>query len=195
MNYLAHLLLSGNNLDIRFGNFIADALKGKQYEVYPKKIKEGVILHRAIDHFTDNHPIFKRHCKILYPKHSHYARVIMDVIYDYFLAKNWNKFHSQPLNEYTIKFYDDLASRENLIPPKMLRLTELMKSQNWLIQYSSTEGVTNILSQMSKRTRFPSQFDQAIETILPNQTIIENEFFEFFDELSLFCENHLISVQ
>ena len=31
MNYLGHLILSGNNSEITFGNFIADALKGTDF--------------------------------------------------------------------------------------------------------------------------------------------------------------------
>ena len=53
MNYLGHLILSGNNSEITFGNFIADSLKGKTYLKYSKKIQKGVILHRKIDELTD----------------------------------------------------------------------------------------------------------------------------------------------
>ena len=32
MNYLAHLLLSGNDEDVIFGNFIGDAIKGQSWD-------------------------------------------------------------------------------------------------------------------------------------------------------------------
>ena len=38
MNFLAHLYLSGNNEDILFGNFIADAVKGKVIDNYNSTI-------------------------------------------------------------------------------------------------------------------------------------------------------------
>ena len=53
MNYLAHIYLSGNDPDLIFGNFIADAVPGKQYKNYSNRIQEGIILHREIDSFTD----------------------------------------------------------------------------------------------------------------------------------------------
>ena len=58
MNYLAHLLLSGNDEDVIFGNFIGDAIKGKQYQDYSGSIQKGILLHRQIDTFTDSHPIY-----------------------------------------------------------------------------------------------------------------------------------------
>ncbi len=42
MNFLAHAHLSGDNDEILFGNFIADAIKGKQVEKYAKDIQSGI---------------------------------------------------------------------------------------------------------------------------------------------------------
>ena len=67
MNYLAHIYLSGTHMELRFGNFIADAVPGKQYAVYAKGVQKGILLHRAIDTFTDQHPLFRKHCKLLFP--------------------------------------------------------------------------------------------------------------------------------
>ena len=55
MNFLGHLALSGNDNDVLFGNFIADAIKGKSYLDWPKKVQKGILLHRFIDDFTDTH--------------------------------------------------------------------------------------------------------------------------------------------
>ena len=60
MNYLAHLYLSGSNKDLVILNFIADHVKGKAFLDYPKVIQNGILFHRKIDHFTDQHKLFKR---------------------------------------------------------------------------------------------------------------------------------------
>ena len=46
-------MLSGNDNEVLFGNFIADAVKGNSYLDLSKKVQEGVLLHRFIDDFTD----------------------------------------------------------------------------------------------------------------------------------------------
>ena len=89
MNFLAHIYLSGDDPELKIGNFIADAVKGKKYTTYPQKIQEGIILHRKIDSFTDAHPIVKKSASRLFSKYGHYNSVIVDILYDHFLAKNW----------------------------------------------------------------------------------------------------------
>ena len=54
MNYLAHIYLSGGDPEVTVGNFMADAVKGKDYQNYSEGIQRGIILHRAIDTFTDS---------------------------------------------------------------------------------------------------------------------------------------------
>ena len=53
MNFLAHIYLSGNEEDVKIGNFIGDYIKGSAFHIFPEKIKQGILLHRFIDSFTD----------------------------------------------------------------------------------------------------------------------------------------------
>ena len=56
MNFLAHIYLSGEDEGLTIGNFIADSIKGKKYLNFKKEIQKGILLHRSIDTFTDQHP-------------------------------------------------------------------------------------------------------------------------------------------
>ena len=58
MNFLAHIYLSGNNDLIKIGNFMADGIRGKDYLKFPEQVKNGILLHRQIDTFTDAHVIY-----------------------------------------------------------------------------------------------------------------------------------------
>lgn len=190
VNFLAHLYLSGEDEALRFGNFIADAVRGKNFSEYTLGVQNGIQLHRAIDTFTDQHPIFRAHCKLLFPDHGHYARVIMDVVYDYFLASNWEKYHTTPLPTFVESFYQTTLANQKDIPDKMQRLFQLMKKQNWLLQYRDIAGLENILFHMSKRTAFPSKFDSAVPTIQSNEMQMLPAFFDFFEDVQSFCKNH-----
>ena len=105
MNYLAHILLSGDNPEIIIGNFMADSIKGKQYKIYPEQVQIGVLLHRHIDTFTDNHHIVRQSTKRLHKKYSHYSGVIVDIFYDHFLAKNWDLYSAIPLDLFVQEVY------------------------------------------------------------------------------------------
>ncbi|MEX0290603.1 MAG: DUF479 domain-containing protein, partial [Flavobacteriaceae bacterium] len=92
MNFLAHIYLSFGDDEITIGNFIADSIRGKKYKHLPERVQKGVILHRAIDTFTDAHPTVRQSSKRLHENYSHYSRVIVDIFYDHFLAKNWKNY-------------------------------------------------------------------------------------------------------
>jgi len=104
MNFLAHIYLSGDNEQVKIGNFMADSIKGKKYLKYPGDLQKGIILHRAIDYYTDTHPVFKQSTQKLFPEYGHYSGIIVDIFYDHFLASNWKKYSEVPLKEYTLNF-------------------------------------------------------------------------------------------
>jgi len=116
MNFLAHQYLSGNNNQLKIGNFIADAVKGKQYLNYSKDIQNGILLHREIDTFTDNHTLVKKSKQHLNARYGHYKGVIIDIFYDHFLAKNWSNYHLMPLEKYTAKTYILMQENSNDLP-------------------------------------------------------------------------------
>jgi acyl carrier protein phosphodiesterase len=104
MNFLAHIYLSGDNYLIKIGNFMADGIRGKQFKNYPQEVQKGIVLHRAIDTFTDAHPVFRQSTKKLHSRYHHYAGVIVDVFYDHFLAKNWANYSDENLADYVNHF-------------------------------------------------------------------------------------------
>ena len=122
MNFLAHIYLSGEDNYIKFGNFIADWVKGKKYEAFPEKIKKGILLHREIDSFTDSHPIFRETTKKLRPFYKKHAGIVADILYDHFLASNWTEYSNVPLNRYAKDFYVILIKNYKYITSKAKRI-------------------------------------------------------------------------
>ncbi|SFU70744.1 Acyl carrier protein phosphodiesterase [Pustulibacterium marinum] len=191
MNYLAHIYLSGADELLTIGNFIADGIKGKQYQTYPPDIQKGILLHRAIDTYTDAHPIVRQSTKKLHAVHGHYSGVIVDMLYDHFLAKHWEQFHPTPLDVYAADFYKSLQEHEALLPPRILRLMPPMLQYNWLVMYASIEGIDTILKQMHHKTKFRGALDIAGDSLLAHYDAFETEFFAFFTELQAFVADML----
>ena len=86
MNYLGHLILSGTDENILFGNFLGDHVNNKTLNEYPVSVQKGIHLHREIDLYTDSHPISRELRALLFDKYRHRSRVILDMFYDHFLA-------------------------------------------------------------------------------------------------------------
>lgn len=184
MNFLAHIYLSGDNDRIKIGNFIADGIHGQPQNFHPEIIK-GIMIHRAIDTFTDAHPLFRIGTKRLHKNYHHYAGVIMDIYYDHFLAKNWANYHSTPLEEYSLNFYDMLNRNYDILPERNKNMIPHMVKYNWLLSYASPEGIARTLSQMDHRTRHRSGMTGAINELQEYYTEYEQEFTQFFEEIKL----------
>lgn len=191
MNYLAHIYLSGDDKGVSIGNFIADGIKGKKYNSYPLSIQKGILLHRAIDTYTDKHPIVRQSTKRLHKNHSHYSGVIVDMFYDHFLAANWDKYSKIPLEEYVDSFYNMMKENFEILPNRIQRMMPHMISNNWLLTYRSMDGLAQILSQMNMRTKGRASMDTAILDLEEHYESFEKEFTDFFTELMHFSQNKL----
>jgi acyl carrier protein phosphodiesterase len=194
MNYLAHIYLSNQNEGITIGNFIADGIKGKNYTKYPNEIQKGILLHRGIDSFTDSHPTVRLSTKRLHKNYGHYSGVIVDILYDHFLAKNWNIYHEQPLEDYIEDFYELLRNSFDILTPRIKRMMPYMISDNWLLSYATVEGISKILVQMNRRTNNTSKMNFAVIELEEYYNEFENEFTSFFEELKIFSNNKIIEL-
>ncbi len=183
MNFLAHLLLSGENDKVKIGNFIGDFVKGNQIENYEEDIQFGIRLHREIDSFTDSHPVVLKSKKRLRPTFGHYSPVIVDVFYDHFLAKNWSTFSSTDLKEFTVQFYQMISNYSSVIPQAVNNMLVYMSQKNWLYNYQFIDGIDRALTGMSKRTKFNSKMEVAALSLKENYAEFESEFHQFFPEL------------
>jgi acyl carrier protein phosphodiesterase len=188
MNYLAHLYLSGEDENLIFGNFIADHVKGKDFHLFSDNIKKGIILHRQIDQFTDTHPVVNAGKRRLYEYVGKYAPVALDIIYDHYLAKFWDKYHPLSLLDFTMNSYAVLDTMKESMPRKALHMYNYMKKDNWLTGYAAIEGIAMALQGLSRRTKFESNLENAIKALKKYYGEYNFEFEIFFTELKKFAE-------
>ncbi|MFC4721669.1 ACP phosphodiesterase [Geojedonia litorea] len=194
MNFLAHIYLSGDNDLITLGNFIADGIRGKSYKKYPVDVQKGILLHREIDTFTDAHPIVRQSTKRLHKNYSHYSGVIVDILYDHFLAKNWKNYSEVPLANYVEEFYEMMEVNFEMLPARIQKLLPFMMTDNWLLSYSKIEGIQRVLNGMNRRTKHVSKMNEATAELKKFYIEFENEFTSFFEELMAFSKQKLIEI-
>jgi acyl carrier protein phosphodiesterase len=195
MNFLAHLYLSGPNPKIKVGNFIGDFVKGRSFiNHFETGIAQGIELHRAIDYFTDHHPVVQESKNRLRPKYRHYSGVIVDVFYDHFLASNWKDFSEESLANFAAQSYQIIEEHKTILPEEVKGMMPYMVSGNWLLNYSKIEGIHRALSGISRRTSFPSKMEEAAEDLKQNRSGFEQEFNLFFPELQKFCQDWIESL-
>lgn len=165
------------------GNFIADAVKGKQYNNYPDEIAKGILMHRFIDSYTDTHPVVLECVKIIRPHFSKYAPVALDVFFDYFLAKNWSNYHPQSLYDFTNEAYQLFYNHLEILPERNRHMLKYMSSQNWLLSYAEINGIQKALNGMAKRTKYGQVLDGGEKHLITFEKELAIGFKTFFEDL------------
>jgi acyl carrier protein phosphodiesterase len=183
MNFLAHLYLSPEDNNIVFGNFIADSVKGKAFETFSQKIQQGILLHREIDRFTDQHDVFKQSKIRLSSKYRMYSGVIVDIFYDHFLAKNWIDYSEKDLHLFVSNAYQMLVGHFKILPPRSKRILPFMIAQNWLVNYSNLNDLRKVFRGMSRRTSNSAGMLNAVDDLEEYYELFEDEFKAFFPDI------------
>ena len=193
MNFLAHLYLAGpasapDYAGQLLGQFIADSVPGRQLERYPVAVQAGIRAHRAIDTFTDQHPVVRRStARLRLAGAGKYAGVVADVFYDHFLARHFQELAGEDLAGFTQRTYALLASQQALFPAAVRRFFPHLVQHNWLLHYAQTEGVARALLGLSRRASPGSGMDQATAELLRHYAAYEADFREFFPQLAAYA--------
>jgi acyl carrier protein phosphodiesterase len=184
MNFLAHIYLSGSNNQLMIGNFIADFVKGKKKDDYPDEIRKGIELHRFIDHFTDHHETVLKSIRRVQHRQEKYSGVVIDVLYDHFLAANFSEFSAASLQDFSNNTYKILKENWDVLPEGVHYFLPFMIERNWLLNYATIDGIGNALSGLSRRVKYANRMNEAVKDLQENYADLESDFRTFFPELS-----------
>lgn len=188
MNYLAHSFLSFGNNELIVGNFIADSMHGNNFSGLPAGVVKGIMLHRKIDSFTDSHPVYLSSKHRFRKEFDKYSGVLMDIMYDHFLAKNFERYASVSLQEHATGIYKVLQDNFDFLPENAKRFYGYMTERNILFHYSTLEGIETVLTHLSHRIRHRYELQLAMPILEREYEEIETEFHVFFEELSAYCK-------
>lgn len=181
MNFLAHAYLSFNDPHLLLGNMISDFVKGKRQYDYPDNVHKGILLHRAIDSFTDGHSSTKAVKQLFKSSYGLYAGAFADVVYDYFLANDRNEFaHDDHLADFAESTYSHLLNQTDLFPEKFVTAFQYMRSQNWLLNYRHKWGIEKSFGGVVRRAKYISDAGSAFivfENIISQLQQCYDDFF------------------
>lgn len=193
MNYLAHLALAPATHAAQVGNLLGDFIKGTEESLrqqLPAELVDGIMLHRAIDKFTDQHPAFLASKALLAPERRRFAGVVLDLIYDHFLSIHWDDFYDQPLDDFIEQIYAAIELNKDWQLGTLKEAFPYMKSQNWLASYGTREGIKETFWRVSNRSKFTSAIEDTYIDLDTHYEIFEQHFFLLYRDLITFVENY-----
>jgi acyl carrier protein phosphodiesterase len=188
MNFLAHAYLSFENPQILVGNMISDFVKGAKKNDYEKDIRQGIILHREIDSYTDLHPETKKAMQFFRPLYRLYSGPIIDVLFDHFLAVHIEGTRTGSLKAFTSWVYKTLEDHRNSLPPDFTSMLYYMKRDDWLYGYQFREGIQRSLGGLARRALYFNNSQPAFELFNFNYNALAEHFNAFFPDVKHYAK-------
>jgi acyl carrier protein phosphodiesterase len=187
LNYLAHAYLSFNHPEILVGNLISDFVKGKKKFDYPSFIQQGIMLHRAIDEFTDTHAATKEAKEFFRPHYRLYSGAFVDVLYDHFLAGDENEFSETSLFDFSQQVYATLETYIKWLPEQFAAMFPYMKNHNWLYNYRTIPGIEKSLSGVVRRAAYLTESDTAAYLFETHYQPLQQCYRQFWKDVKPFA--------
>lgn len=189
MNFLAHFQLSNQQEGLILGNLAADAVRGDDWKNYPPDIAEGIHQHRAIDFFTDTHPLTSVLKQQIRPFAGRFAGPVSDIVRDHFLSECWSEFSEKTIPDFSEKIYEVLTRRWQELPPRLHDRAQNLVKFRWLTTYQTLAGLEDVLHRFQPRLA-PNRLEikgllQFLETEKP--TLLA-DFRAFYPELKTAVE-------
>jgi len=166
------------------GNLLPDMVPGPLNPKLHPDVLAGAYQHRQVDAFTDTHPVFARSRARLRDRHGRYSAILTDVFYDHILSRHWARYHQDPLPGFIKQAHAAMESHVHLMPDPMPTITERMIQQNWLGAYLTLDGMSRVLSMMSKRFSErlgrSVELTDAVDSLQDQREAFAEDFDEFF---------------
>lgn len=183
MNYLAHCYLADPHPDSLIGNLMGDFAKGPVDAALAPAIRQGILLHRRVDAFTDSHAVVKRSKRRIEPPFRRYGGILVDLFYDHFLACDWRRYSPLSLPNFSRSVYFTLAARYADLPARMRRSVAYMIAHDLLSSYREIAGVRRALQGVGGRLQRPIHLGDAVRCLQENYQALAADFAQFFPDL------------
>lgn len=179
MNYLAHLFLGDDGTaEALIGNLAGDFVKGAIHG--DDAISRGIRKHRHVDAFTDSHPSVAAFRRVLIPDHGHYARVIADVFFDHFLARDFERYSGETLEAFVARVHAALDPHAHELPGRLRLVYPYMRDQQWLLSYREIGGIHTALTNLSRRLSRQPHLESATHHLIDSRVELQRRFDDFF---------------
>jgi len=179
MNFLAHLLLAGDDDGLRLGAMLGDFVKGRRaLDLYPQSVRLGIELHRYIDQHFDTLPdvaMLKKHFPAPFRR---YSGIMIDLAYDHELAVRWEQYSSQPLEEFDRDVRLLLAEHDRLLPEGLRSFMSYADRRGLFAAYRENSEIMLSLRGLGSRLSRPNPLNRAGE-IWPELSPYFDASFEF----------------
>lgn len=186
MNFLAHFHLAWPDEGLVAGGLEGDYYKGPLRGDLPLSLERGVKLHRAIDAYTDSHPVIQQLRRELPTELRRYAGILIDLSFDHYLSQHWARFSDVHLSDFNSGVYRTLITQENHLSAGARNMLARLVEYDILNLYLKWETVPATAARIGQRFKRHNPFMEVGQTLTPARDAIEQAFLDFYPQLQDF---------
>jgi len=200
MNLLAHALIANATLTDTNGQevtgaLMADYFSGQDLADYPQGIRSGIEQHRAVDAFTDYHPVFMS-CRAAVamegaPRFT--SGILTDIFWDHVLASEWETWGRRSsgmhLGQFCDTVYEKLARAKSWHSPAFSQAYAWIAGQSWMATYADLEGIERTLTGISLRMSGQIHLGDCTGILQRLDRTLRHGFAAFWPELLAFSRD------
>lgn len=184
MNWLAHLRLSPPLPLLRLGNLCGDFVRGVDVAALHPELRRGIAMHRAIDRFVDAHPVVVRARQRLQPPFRRFAGVLLDVCFDHFLARDWQRLgDGGSLDAFLRVVHGELVAHHDALPARLQAIAPHFSADGWLAGYTTVAGIERVFAAMAARVARPTPLAKGAEVLEQDYGALAADFAALWPEL------------
>ncbi len=191
MNFLAHFHLAWPDEGLVAGGLEGDYVKGPLRGALPPELERGIKLHRAIDAYTDGHPLIQQLRRDLPPGIRRYAGILIDLSFDHYLSVHWSNFSDMPLADFNSEVYRTLTAHEPVLSKSAGRMVTVLVEHDVLNLYLQWETVLATATRIGQRFKHQNPFLDIDRKLSPAKDLMEHTFLNFYPQLLSFCKQRV----
>lgn len=190
MNFLAHFHLAWPNDELIAGGLEGDYLKGPLKGHLPRGIEQGVQLHRAIDGYTDRHPVVEALRRDFPPELRRFAGILIDLCFDHYLSLHWSRFEEQDLAAFNSGVYRSLQLQQEHLSLSARKMLSRLVEHDILGIYHQWDTVPASAARIGERFRRDNPFRDVNGQLQDRRAQLEEGFLSFYPDLQQFVCEH-----
>ncbi|CNI21252.1 acyl carrier protein phosphodiesterase [Yersinia intermedia] len=181
MNFLAHLHLATLADSSLLGNLLADFVRGNPQDEYAPEIVAGIMMHRRVDVMTDTQPLVKEARRYFSADYRRVAPITLDVLWDHFLARNWDKLMPDcTLPVFIQHAQSQIVPHLHQTPARFQNLNTYLWPERWLERYAELPFIADVLQGMANRRPKLAALAGSFQDIEQHYQPLEQLFWAFY---------------
>lgn len=148
-------------------------------------------MHRQIDSYTDAHEKFREAKLPFRDEFGLYSGIIVDFLYDYFLASTWNVYSDLTLRTFSKQAHAVLLMNFMNLPARVQVFLPHLIQNRRLESYATVYGIIEAITIMGKYTSLPIKPDFIQQTLQTQYSFFAENFKIFMSDIILFVSEIL----